>query len=340
MKNELNILLIEDDQNDAEIIQHTLHKGGLRFRLNRVDTETDFLAALQSGNTDLILSDHGLPSFSGFEALATAQKQCPEVPFIFVTGLMGEEKAVETLARGATDYVLKTRLSKLPAVVQRAVREAEERTWLRRQEQALRESQAHFRVLVEGVKEYAIALLDIEGRVASWNVGAEWIFGYQASEIVGQYFSGLYPEAAVMSGAPHRALRLTVADGRFEEEARLLRKGGQEFWANVVITALRDARGALRGLSLITRDITERKRAEAERERLIAELRSALIEAKTLSGLLPMCASCKKIRNYHGQWFPLEVYLREHSEAILTHEFCHDCAQHITPTSPANQPGA
>src|SRR2546422_5309835 len=142
MKKELNILNLEDDIDDAELIERELRKGGFRFRLNRVVTQEDFLLTLQKDRPDIILSDHGLPVFNGFEALAVAKKECPDVPFIFVTGLAGEEKEIDTFERGAIDYVLKSGLSRLVPVVQRAVREAEQRAERRHQELALRENEA------------------------------------------------------------------------------------------------------------------------------------------------------------------------------------------------------
>jgi PAS domain S-box-containing protein len=324
MKKELNILNLEDDIDDAELIERELCKGGFPFRLKRVVTQEDFLLALREVRPDVILSDHGLPVFNGFEALAVARKECPDVPFIFVTGLMGEEKEIDTFERGAIDYVLKSRLSRLVPVVRRAVREAEQRAERRNQERALRENEERFRALVEGVKDYAICMLDREGRVSSWNVGAEWIEGYQAREIIGRHYSCFFPPEAVAGGLPERALARAVVEGRLEEEGLLLRKGGAPFWAEVVITALRDQQRELYGFALVMRDITPRKQAEAERERLIRELQTTISDVKSLSGLLPICASCKKVRDYRGMWHPLEAYLRDHSEATLTHEFCQE----------------
>src|SRR6185437_15099620 len=172
-----------------------------------------------------------------------------------------------------------------------------------------------------------------EGRVSSWNAGAQWTHGHQASEVVGRHFSCFYPPEAVACGLPERALAQAVVEGRHEEEGLMLHKGGSPFWASIVITALRDQQGELCGFALVTRNVTTRKQAEAERERLIQELHSAIDNAKSLSGLLPICASCKKIRDYHGQWHPLEAYLQDHSQATLTHEFCQECAPHIQPTS-------
>src|SRR5207302_6798154 len=243
MKKELNILNLEDDVDDAELIERELRKGGFPFDLKRVVTQEEFLLSLQEDRPDVILSDHGLPTFNGFEALAVARKECPDVPFIFVAGLMGEEKAIETFERGAIDYVLKSRLSRLVPVVQRAVREARERAERLKQEQVLRESEERFRALVEGVKDYAICMLDREGRVSSWNTGAEWIKGYQASEIIGRHFSCFYPREAISSGWPDRRPPRATPEGRSEENGRRVRRAGLDLWPNVVIPALRAREG-------------------------------------------------------------------------------------------------
>ena len=129
-------------------------------------------------------------------------------------------------------------------------------------EEALRESEERFRILIEGVSDYAIFLLDPEGHVASWNTGAERIKGYKAEEIIGQHFSRFYPTDAIERDWPEQELELARAEGRFEDEGWRIRKDGSRFWANVVITALRDESGQHRGFSKITRDTTERKRAE------------------------------------------------------------------------------
>ena len=119
-----------------------------------------------------------------------------------------------------------------------------------------------FRLLVQSVKDYAIFLLDPEGRITSWNEGAERIKGYSADEIVGRHFSVFYPPEAVESGFPQRVLRVAARNGRFEDEGWRIRKDGSLFWANVVVTALRDERGQLVGFAKVTRDLTERREAE------------------------------------------------------------------------------
>jgi PAS domain S-box-containing protein len=147
----------------------------------------------------------------------------------------------------------------------------------------LRASEERFRLLVEGTRDYAIFLLDPEGRVVSWNPGAERIKGYTAEEIVGQHFSRFYPPEAVERGWPAEELRRAEAEGRFEDEGWRVRKDGSRFWANVILTALHDEAGKLRGFSKITRDLTERRRAEeairqanAELERRVEERTAAL----------------------------------------------------------------
>src|SRR5580765_2901223 len=139
--------MLEDDAADAELTKFALRKGGLHYSLARVETKEQYLRGLDERRPALILSDYSLPGFNGHDALNIARQQCPETPFIFVTGTMGEEVAIETLKSGATDYVLKTRLSRLMPAVNRALREAEERSQHRRAEEQLRESHEQLRAL-------------------------------------------------------------------------------------------------------------------------------------------------------------------------------------------------
>ena len=132
----------------------------------------------------------------------------------------------------------------------------------RRAEAALRDSEERFRLLVGTVRDYAIYMLDPSGRVMSWNRGAEQIKGYTAEEIVGTHFSSFYPPEAIAAGTPERALAAAAEHGRFEEENWRVRKDGSRFWADVVITAVRDDQGKLLGFAKVTRDLTERKRTD------------------------------------------------------------------------------
>ncbi|HEX9455692.1 MAG TPA: sigma 54-interacting transcriptional regulator [Candidatus Binatia bacterium] len=136
----------------------------------------------------------------------------------------------------------------------------------------LRVSEQNFRLMVESVKDYAIFMLDTEGRVISWNAGAEHCKGYREEEILGRHFSQFYTAEDVVRGEPERALRLAAAAGKIEQQGWRVRKDGGRFWADVLITALRDDAGELSGFSKLTRDITERKRAEEELRRSEAYL--------------------------------------------------------------------
>ena len=142
-------------------------------------------------------------------------------------------------------------------------------------EESLRQSEQRFRLLVESVKDYAIFMLDPEGMVLTWNAGAELIKGYRAEEIIGQHFSKFYPPE--VRDFPAHELRMAAAEGRFEDEGWRVRKDGSRFWANVVITAIRDASKNLLGFAKVTRDLTERRQHEdaitqsEERFRLLVE---------------------------------------------------------------------
>src|SRR6202049_4964155 len=143
MRPPLRILSIEDDPKDTELIQDLLETEGIACEVTRVDTEALLRVLLKQGGIDLILADYSLPSFDGISALKLSTKACADVPFIFVSGTLGEEVAIEALKIGATDYVLKTRLSRLVPSVLRALREATQRAERKRAEESLRRSETY-----------------------------------------------------------------------------------------------------------------------------------------------------------------------------------------------------
>jgi signal transduction histidine kinase len=148
MTKPLRILHLEDDPLDAELVKSALAEEKIPFEIVRVATHDDFVAALECGGFDMIFADYSLPSFDGLSALEISKGKCPDVPFIFVTGKMGEELAIDTLKSGATDYVLKHRPSRLGPSVRRALGEVEERLKLRQAEEELRQYQEHLEELV------------------------------------------------------------------------------------------------------------------------------------------------------------------------------------------------
>ncbi|HEY9508489.1 MAG TPA: ATP-binding protein [Verrucomicrobiae bacterium] len=141
--------MVEDAARDAELVEYALRQGGFDFSFRRVETETEFLDALKRFRPSVILSDHGLPAFDGFAALSLAQKKIPEAPFIFVTGSLGEETAIQALKDGAADFVLKDHLANLAPALHRALRQADVHLRRQRAERALQSSEERYRSLVE-----------------------------------------------------------------------------------------------------------------------------------------------------------------------------------------------
>jgi PAS domain S-box-containing protein len=151
----------------------------------------------------------------------------------------------------------------------------------RLKQQAVRKSEERFRLVIESLQDYAVFMMDPEGRVNMWNLGAEQIEGWKQEEIVGQSFELFYTPEDRAAGQPRQALRRAAIDGRSEQEGWRVRKNGSRFWANVIYTAIRDDDGALIGFSAVTRDLTERKRAEEELQVLNAKLEERVVEQTT-----------------------------------------------------------
>jgi PAS domain S-box-containing protein len=151
----------------------------------------------------------------------------------------------------------------------------------RRAEDEIRRSEEQFRLLVQGVTDYAIYLLDPQGRVTNWNAGAERIKGYRADEIVGQHFSKFYTEEDRAMGMPARSLATAIRDGRFEKEGWRVRKDGTRFWANVVIDVIRDEQGQVAGFAKVTRDVTERRNTQLA----LDQAREALFQAQKMEAI-------------------------------------------------------
>jgi len=182
---ELRILVVEDVAADVVMINHELRKSGIAFRSKRVETREDYLRELEDNPPDLIFSDHGVPSFDGFAALRIAKEQCPEVPFIFVTGWAEQESVSQMIQRGATDYVAKSRLSNLVPVVKKAMHLAEERALRKQIERALHKSEGRYQQLVELCPDALLVQSDEE--IVFANSAAARLLGAQSvAQLIGK----------------------------------------------------------------------------------------------------------------------------------------------------------
>jgi len=266
----LRVLYLEDDPRDAELVHETLAADGVESEIIRVETEADFIAALKQGGFDLVLADYTLPSFDGLSALEIVQKDWPEVPLIFVSGTLGEELAIEALKRGATDYVFKTRLSRIVPSVQRALRESEERSDLIRAQEALQKSEAY---LAEAQRISHIGSFgwDVASGRIYWSQETYRIFELDpAREPTLEFvFDRIHPEDRAMV---QQLLDRVVNDRTdFDFEHRLLMPNGSVKYVRV---AGRPSQGNSGGFEFMgpVSDITERKLGEQALQKAQSEL--------------------------------------------------------------------
>jgi PAS domain S-box-containing protein len=266
VKTPLRILLLEDDPQDAMLIQELLETDHFVCEINCVQTRAEFLAGLRSGGIDLILADYQLPSFDGLSALELARSERHDLPFIFVSGMIGEETAVDALRIGATDYILKPRLARLVPAVQRALREARERAERRVAAEAARRSEKELLDVIEAIPTMAFTTLADGGSV--W-VNRRWVeyTGLSVdSTSGGGWRSSVHPDD--FDGHINK-WQVSMASGEpFENEARHRSANGEYRWFLVRALPLRDESGRIRKWYGTLTDIEDRKRAEEERERL------------------------------------------------------------------------
>ena len=258
----MKFLLLEDSPLDAEVVLATLIDGGINCQLWQVDTREEFVGALKSDRFDLILADYALPGFDGAAALNIARAMCPNVPFIFVSGSLGEELAIETIKQGATDYVLKQRLERLIPCVHRALREARVERDRQEMELALRESEARFRSFAENSNDVIWITDAREYRLIYVSSSYETIWGRSADEIYTDLnnfidFIHLEDRDRVRTSWQQCCRRVVT------QEYRVIRPDGGTIWIRDRGFPIHDEQGNLLWIGGIAEDITERKQAEA-----------------------------------------------------------------------------
>ena len=287
MRDELRVLQLEDEPADAELALRELKRAGIAYAVERVDARAPFIAALKQFRPDIILADYHLPAFDGQTALAIARELTPDVPFIFVSGAMGEERAIESLHRGAADYVLKDHLAKLAPAVMRALEEAKERSCRRQAEAGLAESEQRFRKIAESMQD-GLVIAGPDAEISYWNNAAERMFGYRADEALGQKLDDLLLPASSRDAFRRWWKRFhdleSVSAPMLELAAR--RNGGEEIPLELSLSSA-PINGSWRAIASI-RDVSDRKRADAMRAELAAIVESSedAVIGKSLGGII------------------------------------------------------
>lgn len=306
----LRILLLEDSRFDAELVGEALRSSYPLARVELVDDEAGFSAALRQGSPfDLILSDYELPGYGGPLALDLARTAAPDTPFIFVSGVIGEENAVDMLKRGATDYVSKNRLSRLPVVIDRALREVADRLARGRAERQLREADAIYGRVVDALADYAVILLDRHGAIRDWNRGAGLIFGWTRDEMLGSPIARLFTPEDRAAGVPERELEAARQLGSTGDDRWMQRADGTRLRADGVLTALHDgddSRGDVTGFCKILRDGTRayesatalrEAKEEAERANLTKDRFLAVLSHELRTPLSPIASAAQLLES-------------------------------------------
>jgi phosphoserine phosphatase RsbU/P len=329
MSHHLRILHLEDDPVDAELVQSSLADEGFGCRVRLVETRAAFVAALEGERFELVLADFALPTFDGMSALALVREQYPELPFIFVSGHLGEEAAIESLRNGATDYVLKHKLSRLVPAVNRALKEAEVRAERRQAEAELAQAYQEIRERAESYQNLFNSIRDVifvsnhDRIVRQVNQPAlREIFGFEREEVVGKSARFLYADEQ-----GYRMAGREIYERPGQVAAKILelgfrRKNGEVFTGELYAMKVLDSQGRPTGNIGMVRDISERKIAaaalrESEKRRYQLQIElvyAAEVQAKLLPRDYPhlpgfdIAAQCLPAKQVGGDFFDwLEV---------------------------------
>ena len=278
MKAKIKILHLEDFPEDAELVEYELHKGNIKFEKRVVDNKEDYEKMLSDFNPDIILSDHSLPSFDSFQALAILKEKRLDIPFILVTATMSEEFAVDIMKQGAADYILKDRLQRLPSAVINSI----EKQRLEKEQQA-----AHERLLFH-IENTPLGFIewDDQGFAKSWSKRAEEIFGWTEKEFIEKQenkFSQVYEEDLPWVSKILEQL-ISGEVERNKVQHRNATKDGRMIWCEWFNSVLKDKDGKVKTIMSLVQDITEQKQLEWQKDNFLSivshELKTPLTTIK------------------------------------------------------------
>jgi PAS domain S-box-containing protein len=275
MSNPIRVLILEDRAADAELMLHELRQAGFDPHCQRLEIELDYLAALET-KPDLILADWSLPQFSGLRALKLMNELGLDIPFVIVSGSIGEEEAVQAMREGADDYILKDRLTRLGQVVERELKQAEER-----REHKQVEEQIYYQAKLLASVQDAIIGTDLRYDIQHWNEAAQRLYGWKAEEILGHPMAE-FIQNEYLQGTLEDVVRQITEKGYWEGEVTQNRRDGTRIPILGSVSAIKDKQGQTTGFVAVNRDITARKQAEEEIHQLNATL-ELRVEERTRS---------------------------------------------------------
>jgi PAS domain S-box-containing protein len=272
MNVEYRVLLVGDSEEAALLVIRELQRGGLAVNVERVETAASVQTALQSKPWDFIICDCDLKGFDAREVLALYRQAGLEIPFIMVSGKIGEERAVEMLKAGAHEFVIKDNLARLVPAVNRELRAAQER----RIHNQMEATQAFLVSVVESSND-AIFGTTMDGTVLSWNAGAERLYGYTASEMVGRSVTVLIPSFR-LGELREIAEKLSRGEPVEHFETVRIRKDGSAVDVSVSVSPIRDGGGRIIGASTVAHDNTRQRQDEIDRLALLRDLTAAMTD--------------------------------------------------------------
>lgn len=319
----LRLLLIDDNPDDRSLALRELRREWPNVEVVQVYDPAAFDAAIALDPFDLVITDYQLQWTNGITLLKRLKERWEDCPVVMFTGSGSEEIAVQAMKLGLDDYVLKSpkHFARLSSAARLALK-------LARQKRAAREAEIKYANLFEAVP-IGIYRMTPAGKFLDVNPALVAMLGYPDRK------SLLDVNAAELHRDKAEFQRWREDMERHGSvptfETQLRRYDGASSWIENLGKAVRDAKTRAICYEGSIEDISARKHAEKEREDLIAQLRESLAKVKTLSGLLPICASCKKIRDDNGYWNQIEIYIQQHSEAEFTHSFCPECVQTLYP---------